>query len=44
MSTEKDDKNVSMEHLNLTVDRIMEKAWDAQDFLTECWRARHDIY
>jgi len=44
MSTEKDDKNVSMEDLQVTVDSIMKKASDAQGFLADCWRTRHDIY
>lgn len=44
MSTQEEEKPVTMEDLNFTVDTIMKKAWDAEDFLTECWRARHDIY
>ena len=38
------DEKVTMEDLNFTVDCIMQKASDAEGFLEDCWRTRHDIY
>jgi len=44
MSAQEEEKPVTMEELNAKVDQIMKMSFDAQDYLAECMRVRHEVY
>jgi len=44
MKADEEETPVTMADLNITVQELTKKSSDAQDFLAQCWRTRHDVY